>query len=518
MNSKIRKTRISGILSLMLVLMLAFSMMCSAITPVAAVEGSANEKVTAVSDSLMQIRMVYKDENLGKIPLKAGTCFLINENTVLTSSHVVHLDNEYVNYVKEKVANFNKNNFSYEVVVSDDVTIPSTIKKESQVNDFAIVSLNETIGNKTPAVLGDSEAVIPTTYVYALGFPGDVTDVQSKSTYTSKDTTITTGQVSKIGEFGGIDSIQHSATLGPGNSGGPLVDENGYVLGINRGGFGGTDSDKYLYAVRIQQIMDILDALVIPYTKADSDPAPIEETTVEEATTAVPAEVTTEATEPTTQKTEEPAPMDTTKLIIIIAIVVLVIILAVIIIMVVVGNKKKSANKIQTPPRGNTVMPVAPQTPQVPSNRPSQPPYPPQSNFSPMQNNMQGSAPTMPSNEGAGETSVLNDGAGETTVLGNQSAGYFLVRKNNGEKININKPEFVIGKERRRVDYCINDNNSVSRAHAKIRVRAGRCYISDLGSTNCTFVNGSKLSPNQEVILSKGDKIKISDEEFEFLG
>ena len=264
--------------------------------------------------------------------------------------------------------------------------------------------------------------------------------------------------------------------------------------------------------------MDILDALVIPYTKADSDPAPIEETTVEEATTAVPAEVTTEATEPTTQKTEEPAPMDTTKLIIIIAIVVLVIILAVIIIMVVVGNKKKSANKIQTPPRGNTVMPVAPQTPQVPSNRPSQPPYPPQSNFSPMQNNMQGSAPTMPSNEGAGETSVLNDGAGETTVLGNQSAGCFLVRKNNGEKININKPEFVIGKERRRVDYCINDNNSVSRAHAKIRVRAGRCYISDLGSTNCTFVNGSKLSPNQEVILSKGDKIKISDEEFEFLG
>ena len=32
----------------------------------------------------------------------------------------------------------------------------------------------------------------------------------------------------------------------------PDADENGYVLGINRGVFGGTDSDKYLYAVRIQ--------------------------------------------------------------------------------------------------------------------------------------------------------------------------------------------------------------------------------------------------------------------------
>ena len=113
---------------------------------------------------------------------------------------------------------------------------------------------------------------------------------------------------------------------------------------------------------------------------------------------------------------------------------------------------------------------------------------------------------------------MLNDGAGETTVLGNQNAGCTMIRKRNNEKISINKPEFIIGKERRRVDYCISDNNSISRAHAKIKVRAGRCYISDLGSTNCTYVNGVNLSPNQEVILSKGDKIKISDEEFEFLG
>ena len=93
-----------------------------------------------------------------------------------------------------------------------------------------------------------------------------------------------------------------------------------------------------------------------------------------------------------------------------------------------------------------------------------------------------------------------------------------MVRRRNNETININRSECTIGKERRRVNYCISDNNSVSRTHAKIRVRAGRCYISDLGSTNCTYVNGAKLTPNQEVILSAGDKIKISDEEFEFIG
>ena len=131
----------------------------------------------------------------------------------------------------------------------------------------------------------------------------------------------------------------------------------------------------------------------------------------------------------------------------------------------------------------------------------------------------QGAAPTIPSSEGAGETSVLSEGAGETSVLGGGHAtGFSLIRKSNTEKISINKPEFVIGKERRRVDYCIADNSSVSRTHAKLRVRSGVCYISDLGSTNCTYVNGAKLAPNQEVALKNGDKIKISDEEFDFIG
>ena len=114
----------------------------------------------------------------------------------------------------------------------------------------------------------------------------------------------------------------------------------------------------------------------------------------------------------------------------------------------------------------------------------------------------------------AGETMVLGEGETPTTVL----SGGVLLRKKNNTKITVNKPEFTIGREKRKVDYCISDNSSVSRTHARIRVRAGRYYIADLNSANSTYVNGNKLSPNQEVELRKGDKIIISDEEFEFLG
>ena len=57
---------------------------------------------------------------------------------------------------------------------------------------------------------------------------------------------------------------------------------------------------------------------------------------------------------------------------------------------------------------------------------------------------------------------------------------------------------------------------SVSRVHARLDVKGGQCFITDMRSTNGTFVNGSRVSPNQEVALKSGDVIRISDEEFEF--
>lgn len=95
--------------------------------------------------------------------------------------------------------------------------------------------------------------------------------------------------------------------------------------------------------------------------------------------------------------------------------------------------------------------------------------------------------------------------------------GYVLLRENSHEIININKAEFYLGKERAKVDYCITDNSFVSRRHARISVYDGRCYLCDLGSTNCTYVNGIRLSPDREVALIPGDRIGLSNEEFVFI-
>ena len=57
------------------------------------------------------------------------------------------------------------------------------------------------------------------------------------------------------------------------------------------------------------------------------------------------------------------------------------------------------------------------------------------------------------------------------------------------------------------------DNRFVSRRHFQVRFESDVFYISDLGSTNGTYLNGSKLNPNEEQILRDGDKVGLGVDE-----
>lgn len=470
----------------------------------------------------------YNKEDIGYY---AGTCFLINEKTVLTCAHVVNPDT-----IKDDIKSMSNGTLTvdsivYQLVINKDVTVSCTLKNLSAQDDYAILTLDDAVGGKDILKLGDSSTAAPTQRVYALGFPENITDFQtaadsSNIAYDKDDVTITEGEIQKVTNINNTDVIQHGCVTSNGNSGGPIVDEKGNVLGIHKWSL--NNDNSYHYATAINEVKKVLDSLMIDYESADDADDEEETTEAEESQTEVLAIASSNSddSKETVAAEKSSDSLDITKLIIIIAIVVLVIVIAVVVVILILNSKKKKGNKNQAaaaPQVGGRQSPTQlpygqqaqmPQQTQMPQQAQVQQQTQRQYQAAPPQ------APAAPMNDGAGETSVLNDGAGETTVLGGggAQAGFSMLRRKNNENISINKPEFLIGKERRRVDYCITDNNSVSRAHAKIKVRAGRCYISDLGSTNCTYVNGVKLSPNQEVILSKGDRIKISDEEFEFLG
>ncbi len=91
-----------------------------------------------------------------------------------------------------------------------------------------------------------------------------------------------------------------------------------------------------------------------------------------------------------------------------------------------------------------------------------------------------------------------------------------LVNVRSGERITIQRDILTIGKDSSMNDFCIR-NNAVSRTHARIRRVGGRWYISDLNSTNKTYLNGSEIYPNVDIELFSNTKITFANEVFIFI-
>lgn len=111
---------------------------------------------------------------------------------------------------------------------------------------------------------------------------------------------------------------------------------------------------------------------------------------------------------------------------------------------------------------------------------------------------------------------LIDDEATSLLSEGPQITYPYLIRKNSFDRMDINKPVFRIGKERSYVDYFVANNNAVSRIHADIITKNNSFFVKDENSTNGTYVNGNRLSPNEEVQVFDGDIITFANEEFEF--
>ena len=91
-----------------------------------------------------------------------------------------------------------------------------------------------------------------------------------------------------------------------------------------------------------------------------------------------------------------------------------------------------------------------------------------------------------------------------------------LTRQVTGEKIELGKPSFVLGKNPEKSDYAVADNTNISRVHAVITTRNGRYYVMDQNSTNGTFINGRIIKAGQETEILPGDCLMLANEEFIF--
>ncbi|MFT4143250.1 MAG: DUF6382 domain-containing protein [Mobilitalea sp.] len=80
----------------------------------------------------------------------------------------------------------------------------------------------------------------------------------------------------------------------------------------------------------------------------------------------------------------------------------------------------------------------------------------------------------------------------------------------------ISSVPFFIGKLKKNVDYCL-EKDGISRFHAKITKEGEKYYITDLNSTNGTFINNEALQTYQKKEIKNGDKIAFANIEYNFI-
>ncbi|MDM7832223.1 S1C family serine protease [Cellulomonas edaphi] len=118
------------------------------------------------------------------------------------------------------------------VTLTDGRIFDATVVGTDPTTDLAVIKLDKAPSGLVPAAIGDSAGVVVGEPVMAVGNPLGLAN------------TVTTGIVSAVdrpvstqGENGGAgtvtNAIQIDAAVNPGNSGGPLFDAQGRVIGIN---------------------------------------------------------------------------------------------------------------------------------------------------------------------------------------------------------------------------------------------------------------------------------------------
>lgn len=109
----------------------------------------------------------------------------------------------------------------------------------------------------------------------------------------------------------------------------------------------------------------------------------------------------------------------------------------------------------------------------------------------------------------------------KTVLMGQTSSSGAVIgvmEQRNGTAVIIDKDCFFIGKGTNTsiVNDLVIRNENVSRNHAVIERAGGVFYVKDNNSTNGTFVNGNRITPNVRQEIKNGDVVVFANEEYVF--
>lgn len=419
-------------------------------------------------ESVVVVATYLDTQSYGEAGFGWGTGFFVGKqgedpSYLVTNYHVIE---DYVEFGSGELI---------EVALSDTVTDRARCKVRAYYDsntydeayiveynasmDVAILRLDNPTSQRKPiALCSPTDSMVGST-VYAVGYPGlsDNIFTESTSKWGLSDVTVTSGSISRLLTTSGTGqrNIQIDCDIKPGNSGGPLVNADGAALGINtKSVVNNASGDQTNYAVNIEEAITLLNRNGVAYEMAGaSSQPPVQEDPGDKSAQPDKSEEPASQPEPVTPPVTEPEPAKSNTLLIAGGAAAVVVVLAAVVLL---GKRKKPVPVSQ---------PISPTGPAVPA---------------------------------IGAVGGLR----LQCLSGNFAGRRFPIEK-----------QVRIGRDPARNDLVYPANApGVSGAHCVVKVEGGQLWLTDLGSSHGTYLNGRKLAANQALPLNPGDRFWLGSE------
>jgi putative serine protease PepD len=191
--------------------------------PAGSSSGGTRREVSASSESSkgLTATQLYQQDSTGVVAIKAvtaegedeGTGIVLNDRgLILTNDHVIK----------------GASSLTVDASGSSKKTAGAKIVGEEANQDLALIEVDPSGLELKPLTLASSSSVQVGDTVYAIGTPYGLEETFTKGIVSALDREIAAPDGAKI-----VGAIQTDAALNPGNSGGPLLNEQGEVIGVN---------------------------------------------------------------------------------------------------------------------------------------------------------------------------------------------------------------------------------------------------------------------------------------------
>jgi S1-C subfamily serine protease len=207
-------------------------------------EGRFAKVAAAVADSVVTIETKSdEDGSQGSGVVVDGRGYIVTNNHVISEAAV------------------NASKYKMTVVFNDGKEVPANLVGRDPKTDLAVLKVDN-VDNLTVARLGDSDKLYVGQEVIAAGAPLGLRSTVTQGIISALHRPIPlSGDGSDTDTV--IDGVQTDASINHGNSGGPLIDMDGNVIGINTAGKSLSDSASGLgFAIPVNEVKTVIESLI----------------------------------------------------------------------------------------------------------------------------------------------------------------------------------------------------------------------------------------------------------------